>query len=281
MVSSITMPHFYYDAFLRKSALWNTHSLLKSFNEAAHPRDAAGRFSAGGGSATTVSSKPDGTEHAATQDLALLASLLQTGKSAVIHHATLGAITVDAGSTGKSGYGIKHIIEQRYAKDGKSEEEITALIPLVLDAAKSGKVIKNITRIVNGQEVGTLSLEKNGIVAFVSKKRGFTDEKFIITGFDDAEKKQEATDAIQTVIATHSYTPEFVNVKRQVGAVIASLGQSSSKAREKSSIEGLKKSLAAFETACNCSNTEQTMQHIHWKLIKWQLEKSFYPRQAL
>jgi hypothetical protein len=149
MVAAMAESHFYYDAFLRKSALWDTHRLLKSFNEAEHPRDTAGRFTAGGFGAATVSSKPEEKEHAVTQDLALLASLLQTGKSAVIHHATLGAISVDAGSTGKSGYGIKHIIEQRYAKDGKSEDEITALIPLVLDAAKNGKVIKNITRIVN------------------------------------------------------------------------------------------------------------------------------------
>jgi hypothetical protein len=112
----------------------------------------------------------------------------------------------------------------------------------------------------------------------VSKKRGFTDEKFIITGFDDAEKKQEATDAIQTVIATHSYTPEFVNVKRQVGAVIASLGTSSSKGAEKSSIERLKKALAAFETAQNNAELEQTMNNIRWKLTKWQLEQSVYQR---
>ena len=161
-----------------------------------------------------------------TQDLELLSGVLESGKSATIRHNEIGEIIVDAGTTGKSGYGIKHIIEQRYAKDGKNEDEITALMPLVLDAAKSGTVIKDVTRMVNGHEVGTVSLEKNGIIAFISKKRGFADEKFIITGFDNAEKKQEATDAIKAVIASHSYAPDFVNVKKQVGAVIASLKQS-------------------------------------------------------
>jgi hypothetical protein len=36
-------------------------------------------------------------------------------------------------------------------------------------------------------------------------------------------KKEEATDAIQTVIAQYGYTPEFYGFRRQVGAVIALL----------------------------------------------------------
>ena len=161
-----------------------------------------------------------------TRDLELLSGVLESGKNESVQHKEIGEIVVDAGSTGKSGYGLKHIIEQRYKKDDKSAEEIAALMPLVLDAAKNGKVINDVTRVINGYEVGTVSLERNGVVAFISKKRGFADEKFIITGFDNAEKKQEATDAIKTVIASHSYAPDFVNVKKQVGAVIASLKES-------------------------------------------------------
>ncbi|MDR2509333.1 MAG: hypothetical protein LBC77_01665 [Spirochaetaceae bacterium] len=36
-------------------------------------------------------------------------------------------------------------------------------------------------------------------------------------------KEKEAADAIKTVIAQYGYTPEFSDVRKQVGAVIASL----------------------------------------------------------
>ncbi|MCQ2604552.1 MAG: hypothetical protein MJ215_05880 [Spirochaetia bacterium] len=55
------------------------------------------------------------------------------------------------------------------------------------------------------------------------QKRKLIKAKFIITGFDDSSRKEEATDAIRTVIADNSYTPEFIIVKQQVGAVIASI----------------------------------------------------------
>jgi hypothetical protein len=152
-----------------------------------------------------------------------LANILESGKSATVQHKDLGEIAVDAGHTGKSGYGLRHIIEQRYTKDGKNDVDITALICLVKDAAQHGKVSREITREINGLKLGTYNIEKNGIVAFVSKTRGATAEKFIITGDD---KEREATGAIQTVIARYGYTPEFSDVRKQVGAVIASLALS-------------------------------------------------------
>ena len=148
-------------------------------------------------------------------DLNLLNGILESEKPATIHHATLGAITVDAGSTGKSGYGIKHIIEQRYAKDGKSEDEITALIPLVIEAAKSGTITRQNDRVIE--------ISKDGIIAIVRKELDEQNSKWILTGFDDWSKQQEATDAIQTVIAHYSYTPEYSSFRKQVGAVITSL----------------------------------------------------------
>lgn len=270
MVSSMAVPHFYYDALLRKTIAWKGVPLLKAFVEMEHPRDEAGRFTAGNTGTAAASSEAKAQGHTVTQDLALLASLLQTGKSAVIHHAQLGAITVDAGTTGKSGYGIKHIIEQRYAKDGKSEEDIAALIPLVIDAAKNGRINRDNEKLIE--------LEKNGIVAIISKHRFEKTEQWLLTGFDNSEKEEEATGAIQTVIAKYSYTPEYSYFRKQVGAVIASLDQSSSKASEKSSIKNLKKALAVFETAQNNAELEQTMNNIRWKLTKWQLEQSVYQR---
>jgi N-acetyl-anhydromuramyl-L-alanine amidase AmpD len=37
------------------------------------------------------------------------------------------------------------------------------------------------------------------------------------------EKKEEAAEAIQTVIARYGYTPEFSYFRKQVGAVVSSL----------------------------------------------------------
>jgi hypothetical protein len=55
--------------------------------------------------------------------------------------------------------------------------------------------------------------------------RGF----FIITGFSGKEKQKEAAGTIQTVIAQYGYTPEFSTVRKQMGAVIASLPMQTSK----------------------------------------------------
>jgi hypothetical protein len=157
------------------------------------------------------------------KDMRMLSRILETGKPAVITHKALGAISVDAGHTGKNGYGLKHIIEQRYTKEGIQKDDITAVLYLVKEAAEKGIVAREITREAEGKTVGSYDLEKDGIIAFVSKTRGTKNEKFIITGFSANDKKREATDAIQAVIAQYGYAPEFSGVRKQVGAVIASI----------------------------------------------------------
>jgi hypothetical protein len=49
-------------------------------------------------------------------------------------------------------------------------------------------------------------------------------EQFVLTGYQDKTKSKEAKDATQTVIARYGYTPDFVDVKTQAGAVLSSLG---------------------------------------------------------
>ena len=93
---------------------------------------------------------------------------------------------------------------------------------MVLDSAENGKITRDTKVIMNEKDIGTYDLEKNGIIAFVSKTRDGNDEKFIITGFDDFTKKEEAGAAIEAVIANNSYDPEFVIVKNQVVATLAS-----------------------------------------------------------
>jgi hypothetical protein len=160
------------------------------------------------------------------QSFDTISGILATGTSEKIINKELGEITIDAGHTGKSGFGLKHIIEQRFLKDKTNEQDIAALLYLVKDAAQNGVITREKSRMLNGMEVGSYDISKNGIIAFVSKTREKTKEKFVITGFSDNGKKKEASDAIQAVIAQYGYTPEFSDVRKQVGAVIASLNPS-------------------------------------------------------
>lgn len=93
---------------------------------------------------------------------------------------------------------------------------------MVLNSTEDGKVTRNVEVLQNEKDIGTFDIEKNGIISFVSKTRDGKDEKFVITGFDDFSKKEEAEDAIKAVIADNSYAPEFVIVKKQVVATLAS-----------------------------------------------------------
>ena len=163
-----------------------------------------------------------------------LSNILETGKSLSVKHKELGEIIIDAGSTGKSSYGLKHIIEQRYKKDGKNEDEITALLCLIQDTLKDGKS-KLQSSFTNSDDSETkhYEIEKDGILAYVSSRRFGKDEKFLLTGFDSKDKNKEAQDAIKTVIAQYDYTLEYSFIRNQVGAIIASLGKNVTDNNEK------------------------------------------------
>ncbi|GHT50156.1 hypothetical protein FACS1894102_5490 [Spirochaetia bacterium] len=60
-------------------------------------------------------------------------------------------------------------------------------------------------------------------------------EKFVITRYADKNNKEESTDTIKAVIAQYGYTPEFVDFRKQVGAVIASLNSLLPNSAEESS----------------------------------------------
>ena len=161
-----------------------------------------------------------------------LATSLQTNANFEIKSAALGdEVSVFPGSTGKSGMGIRHIIEERTKKDNLSPDEITALSALVLDTVQSGKITRD-----SGSRC---EFSKNGILAIVRKDFDDENQNWVLTGFayngDDQQKKREATETIQTVIARYGNTPEYSSFRSQVGAVIASLGKSVSHLQEKSS----------------------------------------------
>ncbi|MBQ9282266.1 MAG: hypothetical protein IJ207_08730 [Treponema sp.] len=156
------------------------------------------------------------------QDLRYIGEILKSGDSLSVKNPEVGFISVDKGNVGKSGNGLQHIIEQRFEKDGKSIDEISAVLALVMNATEDGKVSRNVEIFQGEKDIGTFDIEKNGIISFVSKTRDGKDEKFVITGFDDFSKKDEAGAAIEAVIANNSYAPEFVIVKEQVVATLAS-----------------------------------------------------------
>ncbi len=162
------------------------------------------------------------TEERTNQDLRYIGEILKTGDSLLVKNPEAGDIYIDKGHVGKSGNGLQHIIEQRFEKDKRTADEITAMLGLVMSAVENGKVTRNIEILHNAKDIGTLDIERNGIIAFVSKTRDGRDEKFVITGFDDFTKKEEAAGAIKAVIADNGYAPEFVIVKKQVVATLAS-----------------------------------------------------------
>lgn len=140
-------------------------------------------------------------------------------------------VSVFPGSTGKHGLGIRHIIEERTKKDNLSLDEITALSALIVDAVQTGDITRN------GEN--RCEISKSGIIAIVRKDFDDKHQNWILTGFhyegENIEKKQEATETIQTVIAKYGQSPDYSYFRSQVGAVVASLDLSISQTPTKSS----------------------------------------------
>jgi hypothetical protein len=158
-----------------------------------------------------MEAKPEDAKNAA-----MLSNVLISGISAVVTRDDFGDVFIDAGKTGKSAYGLKHIIEERFIKDKRGTDFITALVLLLPDVIKTGTV--------NQSGTDRVTMEKNGIIAVVSKVRNGQSENWLLTGFDDKKNQMEATDAIRTVNAIYGYAPEFSGLRKQVGAIGTSLG---------------------------------------------------------
>lgn len=159
---------------------------------------------------------------------AQLNGILEKNHTQTLENAEIGKVSVIAGEIGKHGYGLKHIIEQRYKKDGKSVEELAALIPLICDAAMDGEIRR--------KSSNRIEIVKDGIMAIISKTRNGNEEQWILTGYDLFDEKEKATDAIQEVISQYSYAPEFSDLKRQVGAVIDSIKHNDMSVNEKNNL---------------------------------------------
>lgn len=140
-------------------------------------------------------------------------------------------VSVFPGSIGKCGFGIRHIIEERYLKDNLSQDEISALCGLILETVKNGEITRD--------SDNRCEFSKNGIIAIVRKDFDDQKENWILTGFHykgtDKEKNREATEAIKTVIAKYSNSDGYSYFRNQVGAVIASLNLNIPQSETKSS----------------------------------------------
>jgi hypothetical protein len=169
------------------------------------------------------------------QDMEMLSCILSSHESGIITHIKYGDIVVDAGEAKRRSFGLNHIIKQRH-DEGRSQEEISALLALIFETLRDGVKTRDIPFPKNPDHKGRMELEKNGIIALVSKQRLQGDnEQWLLTGFNDSRKKEEAADAIKAGIATYCYTPEFLGLGKQVGAAIASLHKVSSEIGKKSS----------------------------------------------
>ena len=154
-----------------------------------------------------------------------IAEVIEKDSSMIIKNPVLGDVIFANGTLGNlekkntGGFGIKHIIDGRYRKDGLDEKEISALLYLIKDTVET-VIPDDITK-------NRLNIRKNSIFVGVSKQWLGSDENWVITGFAENDEnnviKKEAADAIKAVNAQYGYAPEFLSISRQVGAVIASI----------------------------------------------------------
>lgn len=154
--------------------------------------------------------------------LSQLAAILDDGYVFKSSNLDLGEIEL---RKGKKSTGLTHIIIRRFQEKVLSKkaqisssqaiQEITAISFLI------AKSLENCPATVTPR--GNWKIENQGIVAVIDKDKF---GKFVLTGFEWNEKKQEATESISTVIAQYGYTPEFLEMYAQVGAVLASYGLS-------------------------------------------------------
>lgn len=158
-----------------------------------------------------------------------LAAVLDEGTVYTASNKTLGEIQLRHGNKST---GLAHIINRRYEErvlnksqmqPEDAQKEITAICFLVADSLDKGSASQT--------PRGNWEIEKGGIKAIINKDR---EGKFVITGFDDKKNKEEATESIKAGIAKYGYTPEFLDMYAQVGAVIASYEHSTPQTPQKS-----------------------------------------------
>ena len=169
-----------------------------------------------------------------TKDVALMkdiSAVLEEGDVFTRRNETLGDVRVRLGNPEHDGlmHIIKRRMDSRLFHENLSTEQAVKETSAILFLA-----LKNIdeapaTKETNGHYV----LYKNGIkTCFGKDKNG----RFVLSGFDFYNTKQEAADAIKSVTAQYGYAPEFLGIYAQVGAAYASLNKTIPQSAEKSTV---------------------------------------------
>lgn len=119
--------------------------------------------------------------------------------------------------------GLVHLIDHRMRErvlsrnmrmaTEEAQKETSAVLFLAVDNIDKSPAIR--------EENGHYAVYNRGIKTVIGKDRK---GRYVVTGYDNNQTKQEATESINAVIAQYGNTPEFLGIYAQVGAVIASYG---------------------------------------------------------
>ncbi|MBQ9622554.1 MAG: hypothetical protein IJR39_04355 [Treponema sp.] len=157
----------------------------------------------------------------AEKDITLMqniSSVLTESEVFLQKNKTIGDVRVKLGTSEHGG--LSHIIKRRMDKmlehegmDSESAQKETAAILFM--------AVKNIAEAPATKETNErYAIYKDGIKTCIGKDKN---GRYIVSGFDFDDTKQEAADAIKSVNAQYGYAPEFLEIYAQVGAAYASL----------------------------------------------------------
>lgn len=182
-------------------------------------------------------------------------SVLTEGEIFFQNNETLGDIRIKFGNPDKDG--LSHIIKRRMDKliqhDRMLIEEAQKETATILFLA-----LKNISEAPATKETnGRYAIYKDGIKTCIGKDKN---GRYIVSGFDFDDTKQEARDAIKSVNAQYGYAPEFLEIYAQVGATYASLSNNISQSQEKSN------NVSIDNTQRNSNSVSQTEEELRKEL---------------
>ena len=152
------------------------------------------------------------------QDKALmsdLADVLENGEVITRNNPALdGEVRVKRGGMNE---GLVHLIDHRVRErvlnknvqmdEEQAQKETSAILFLAIDNIDKAPAQK--------EENGNWGIYSKGIKTVITKdKKGH----YVLTGYDNNQTKEEATESINAVIARYGNTPEFLGIYAQVGA---------------------------------------------------------------
>ena len=143
-----------------------------------------------------------------------MVNVLSTKKAEIITHKSIGNVYICIGEPTKDSYGLKFIIHQRMLQN-RTNDEITAILTLICSAIHDGDS--------KADYGSSFKVTKNGITAIIDSLVSERGKICLLTGYDLNKNKEEATEAIQTVIAQYSAAPEYSLLRKQVVAVTSNI----------------------------------------------------------